>query len=403
MKTLYDLLGALPDDDAETLRSAFRKAVKASHPDSTSDPEAQLKFRQIVRANDILSDAEQRATYDRLLALARRQQGATSKRTIGKFASDALAVAFLSAVSIGGYIVFEQLSKAPAVSAQPVQAAAGGRAEIAAVTPTAQATASALAELRDRLERAANADGATAPNAVAPAPTTGRAEADTSASADASASASASAAPPPDVAAVVERSDARDEPRDKLESLGVAAAAVAPGATAPVATADSVQADSSAVPAPDLPAAAAKSDARDEPRDKPEGAEVADAPAAPSPVAPAAKTDIGPAVAGAAPAPDLTVKDAKSYRERGMFAYRDGDLYGAIADFDRAIQHDPHFADAYIDRGIVFYRLHEFDRAFADIAQARRIENANRAKTAPTPPRKDERSSRSSRLREVRS
>jgi hypothetical protein len=33
--------------------------------------------------------------------------------------------------------------------------------------------------------------------------------------------------------------------------------------------------------------------------------------------------------------------------------------YRAIADFDLAIQHDPIFADAYIDRGIVFYRMHE--------------------------------------------
>jgi curved DNA-binding protein CbpA len=33
MKNLYDLLGARPDDDAETLRKAYRKAAKASHPD----------------------------------------------------------------------------------------------------------------------------------------------------------------------------------------------------------------------------------------------------------------------------------------------------------------------------------------------------------------------------------
>ena len=32
MKTLYDLLGALPSDDAEGLRTAFRKAVKGAHP-----------------------------------------------------------------------------------------------------------------------------------------------------------------------------------------------------------------------------------------------------------------------------------------------------------------------------------------------------------------------------------
>jgi curved DNA-binding protein CbpA len=34
MGTLYDLLGALPSDDAEGLRIAFRKAAKATHPTS---------------------------------------------------------------------------------------------------------------------------------------------------------------------------------------------------------------------------------------------------------------------------------------------------------------------------------------------------------------------------------
>ena len=57
-------------------------------------------------------------------------------------------------------------------------------------------------------------------------------------------------------------------------------------------------------------------------------------------------------------------------------------------DFDLAIQPDPSFADAYIDRGIVFYRMHEFDRAFADIAQAKRIGNSNRTKTSLPAPHK---------------
>jgi curved DNA-binding protein CbpA len=115
MKTLYDLLGALPDDDAESLRSAFRKAVKANHPDiNTDDPDAPLRFRQIVRANAILRDAEQRDAYDRLLAFSRRQPGSKSKRTIisdtiRKFASDAIAVIVLSVVFIGGYTLFEHL------------------------------------------------------------------------------------------------------------------------------------------------------------------------------------------------------------------------------------------------------------------------------------------------------
>ena len=51
MNTLYDLLGALPHDDAEGLRTAFRQAVKGAHPDiRPGDPDAALKFRQIVRA-----------------------------------------------------------------------------------------------------------------------------------------------------------------------------------------------------------------------------------------------------------------------------------------------------------------------------------------------------------------
>jgi curved DNA-binding protein CbpA len=52
MDTLYDLLGALPRDDSEELRGAFRRAVKGTHPDlHPGDPDAGLKFRQIVRAN----------------------------------------------------------------------------------------------------------------------------------------------------------------------------------------------------------------------------------------------------------------------------------------------------------------------------------------------------------------
>jgi tetratricopeptide (TPR) repeat protein len=271
MKTLYDLLGALPDDDAESLRMAFRQAAKATHPDSnTDDPDAQLKFRQIVRANAILSDADQRATYDRLLALTLRQRNWKLKRTIRKVASDAIKVACLSAVSIGGYLVFEQVSKASIVPVKTTVVAARARTETAAVTPTIQID------------------------------TTGR-----------------------------------DKPTDKPESAGGAGDAVVPSAAAP-----------------------------------------------------AANTDGARAMANAGPALDLTARDAKSYRERGIVAYLNGDLYRALADFDVAIQIDPGFADAYIDRGIVFYRIHEFDRAFTDIAQAKRIKNSNRTKPLPLAPRK---------------
>jgi Flp pilus assembly protein TadD len=65
--------------------------------------------------------------------------------------------------------------------------------------------------------------------------------------------------------------------------------------------------------------------------------------------------------------------DARTQRERGIFAYRGGDLTGALAHFNLAISQDPGFAPAYIDRGIVFYRMRNFERAFADMAQAKRL------------------------------
>jgi len=287
MKTLYDLLGALAEDDAESIRTAFRKAVKANHPDfNPADPDAPLRFRQIVRANAILSDPVQRAAYDRMLASALRQidskpQPATRSSKIYKRAADAMAAIFLSVVSIGGYMLFEHMSAAsavPATSAVPAVAEDTARrpAEIAAVAPAAASDT---------------------------AGTTGR-----------------------------------DEHLDGLEGAG----APNPAAIAPIA----------ALPAADLDSTQAA------------------------------------AAATAGPASDLAVNDAKSYREWGTLAYRAGDLPRAIVNFDLAIRLDPSFADAYIDRGIVFYRIHKLDRAFADIARAKRLANANRAKLALPAPHK---------------
>jgi DnaJ-class molecular chaperone len=68
MNTLYNLLGIPADADNETLKKAFREAVKATHPDIHADhPDAPSGFREIVAACALLRDAKQRATYDWLL------------------------------------------------------------------------------------------------------------------------------------------------------------------------------------------------------------------------------------------------------------------------------------------------------------------------------------------------
>jgi curved DNA-binding protein CbpA len=117
MSTLYDLLGALPDDNSESLRTAFRKAVKGAHPDiNPGDPNAALKFREIIRANEILSDEDQRCAYDHLLDLARLEQESASKHALAarihKFASGTMAVAGILVVTIGGCLLFMHISAA---------------------------------------------------------------------------------------------------------------------------------------------------------------------------------------------------------------------------------------------------------------------------------------------------
>jgi DnaJ domain len=74
MKSLYDVLGARENDDVDALKKAFRRAIKASHPDlHPGDPDAAERFREIIAANACLRDAKERPTYDLLLQLDRQR------------------------------------------------------------------------------------------------------------------------------------------------------------------------------------------------------------------------------------------------------------------------------------------------------------------------------------------
>jgi tetratricopeptide (TPR) repeat protein len=271
MKTLYDLLEALPDDDAEGLRAAFRKVAKANHPDfNPGNPEASERFRRIVRANAILSDGQQREAYDRLLEIARRQRPKRFSGTIRRLAAGAITGAAVSAVLIAGYLVFK-----------PVD----GRS-------IAQATE---APRRESMQ--------------APA------------------------------AAEISDAHGRTGQRDQLAVAGV-----------------DVKLDAKL---PD-----------------------AEAPAKPDDIAAAASTGIASAGAVTPPAPDVAIKDVNYYRERGMSAYRAGDLVIALANFDLAIDMDPGLPDSYINRGIVFHRMGDLKRALSDVAEAKRLENSTRHNSA---------------------
>lgn len=142
MKTLYDLIGALADDDAEELRAAFLKAVKANHPDVNPDnPEAEKQFRRIVRANAILSDRRQREAYDRLLASARRQEQEIARRKaiaadIRRLGLGVVTGAATSAMLIAGYILLKPVDTLPLASVHVTEISRGEPPQAAAVNST---------------------------------------------------------------------------------------------------------------------------------------------------------------------------------------------------------------------------------------------------------------------------
>lgn len=62
----YEVLGVPRSADEKEIRSAFRKQARQHHPDlNPGDEVAERKFKEINEANEVLSDSDKRAKYDR--------------------------------------------------------------------------------------------------------------------------------------------------------------------------------------------------------------------------------------------------------------------------------------------------------------------------------------------------
>jgi len=60
----YAMLGVPRDAEAKTIKNAFRQLARRYHPDTSTEPDAKQRFKEIAEAYAVLSDPARRASYD---------------------------------------------------------------------------------------------------------------------------------------------------------------------------------------------------------------------------------------------------------------------------------------------------------------------------------------------------
>jgi len=63
-KDYYATLGVKKDAGQEEIQKAYRKLARKYHPDVNKDPQAEVKFKEIGEAYEVLKDPEKRQKYD---------------------------------------------------------------------------------------------------------------------------------------------------------------------------------------------------------------------------------------------------------------------------------------------------------------------------------------------------
>lgn len=320
MMSLYDVLGARADDDAQAIKKAFRTAVKAHHPDlHPDDPDAVLRFRRILTASAILRDPKQRAAYDQLLELERQriklrldmQHLQLQHRRRKQLKVGAAAVVVACALA-GGYGL---------LMPKPTTAVV----EVMKDKPAAIRTATIVETItRDKAVTASPGMNGGRDHPAAAAVETVRVETGNAGGVASRNALEAVGETPP-------RRDAGATPAAATDGLRTAA---------PVSAVAAVSVDNA------LPPPVVAGDGRD---------------------------TVAHANRERAPPPG----DANFYRDVGTAAYRAGDFPHAIVNLDEAIRIDRNDARAYNVRGNAWDEIGDFEKALADYDEAIRLEPKN--------------------------
>ena len=61
----YDVLGVSRNANNDEMKKAYRKKARQYHPDVSSEPDADARFKEVNEAYEVLSDENNRAAYDR--------------------------------------------------------------------------------------------------------------------------------------------------------------------------------------------------------------------------------------------------------------------------------------------------------------------------------------------------
>ena len=116
-RTLYDVLGVAPDAGEEDIKRAYKTLARKYHPDlNQGNPNAEMAFKAVSQANDVLGDPGRRAQYDSALE---QESGKQSRRGVhdrdtdtgGRKRIDLIFVAFAACLIFAVIFFFKDTPK----------------------------------------------------------------------------------------------------------------------------------------------------------------------------------------------------------------------------------------------------------------------------------------------------